>query len=416
MRVCILATRIAGNDGVTLEAKHWIKILKRMGHKVELLAGELDTGGTLIPELHFQAPEVTELYEKVVYGKNNYRQVEDKIFEQAGKIEGKLRKFFGRKKIDLLIVPNVLSLPMHFSFAVALSRVLEETKIKTIARHHDFWWERDRFLKSHMFPFFERYFPPLLPNVKHVVINSPAQKEFERRTLIKPAIIWDTTDFDAKINRLDSFSKNWRQDFGITPNDRVLLQATRIVPRKRIELAIELLEKMADPKAILVIAGKAGDEGIDYEKYLRRLAKQKQIRVKFIGKFVNSRRRVVDYKTRFGQRKTRRIYTLWDCYPNADLITYPTALEGFGNQFVEAMYFKKPIVVSPYQVYKTDIRPLGFEAIEMEKVTREVVSQVRELLASPAQQERMVNKNFELGKRYLSYDWTIKRIEDLLKL
>lgn len=414
MKICILATRIAGNDGVTLEAKHWVKILKRMGHRVELVAGALDVGGILIPQLHFQSPEVAALYERVVYGGGDYKEVEEAIFEQAGKIEGKLRKVLRERKYDVLVVPNVLSLPMHFSLAVALTRILDDMKIKTLARHHDFWWERDRFMKSSMFPFFEKYFPPLLPNITHIVINNPAQEEFERRTGIKPSIIWDTTDFKSKLNKVDSYSRQWRADFGLAEDDLVLLQATRIVPRKKIESAIELVKKLNNPKAVLVIAGRAGDEGIEYERYLRQLAKKEKARVKFIGKSVDGRRRVVDYKNRLGERQVKRIYTLWDCYVNADLVTYPTELEGFGNQFVEAMYFKKPIVVYPYEIYKTNLKPLGFEAIEMEQVTPQVIGEVEEILKNSDKREKMVEKNFELGEKYLSYEWTEKKIRELL--
>lgn len=414
MKIAVIATRLAGNDGVTLETKHWKKILRQMGHTVEFIAGQLDVSGTLIPRLHFQHPQAAALYKKVVYGGSDFAGVEEEIFSQAGIIEGSLRKVLKRLKPDLLVVPNVLSLPMHFAFAVALARVIEDLKIPTIARHHDFWWERERFLKSSMFPFFQRFFPPLLPSIKHVVINTPAQKEFETRTGISAKIIWDTADFSAKHNRLDSYSRHFREDFGLAPDDHVFLQATRIVPRKRIELAIELVEKLNDPKAVLVVAGRAGDEGIEYERYLRALAKKSSARVKFIGRYVNAHRRVVEYKTRDGKRQQRRIYTLWDCYPNADFITYPTQLEGFGNQFVEAMYFKKPIVVTPYLIYRTDIKPLGFKAIEMpDKVTPETIQKVRHWLDHPQEVTAITARNFALGKTYLSYTWTKQKITEL---
>ena len=62
----------------------------------------------------------------------------------------------------------------------------------------------------------------------------------------------------------------------------------------------------------------------------------------------------------------RKIYTLNDIYPHADLVTYPSDFEGFGNAFLEAIYFRKPILVNRYSIYTFDIEPKGFTAIEID--------------------------------------------------
>jgi hypothetical protein len=95
-----------------------------MGHTVKFVAGKLDRGGIVIPELHFQSPKVVKIHDNIVYGKKRYRTFESQIFNVAGTIEGKLRDAFSRNgKIDLLIVANVLSLPMHaFSFSDCLNQ------------------------------------------------------------------------------------------------------------------------------------------------------------------------------------------------------------------------------------------------------------------------------------------------------
>ena len=138
MKIWFVSTRIAGNDGVSLEAVRWHTILSRMGHKVTFVAGELDRAGILIPELHFSNQKVVELYDKVVYTKNHFKKVEAEVFGLAGRLEGKLREAFNGHRPDMIITANCLSLPMHFPLAVALTRIIEEFKIPTIARHHDF--------------------------------------------------------------------------------------------------------------------------------------------------------------------------------------------------------------------------------------------------------------------------------------
>ena len=61
-----------------------------------------------------------------------------------------------------------------------------------------------------------------------------------------------------------------------------------------------------------------------------------------------------------------KIYTLEDIYPHADLVTYCSNFEGFGNAFLEAIYFRKPIVVNTYSIYTMDIQPKGFDVIDTE--------------------------------------------------
>jgi len=45
-----------------------------------------------------------------------------------------------------------------------------------------------------------------------------------------------------------------------------------------------------------------------------------------------------------------------DVYQNADLVTFPSRYEGFGNALLESVYAKKPLWVCPYPVYEEEIR------------------------------------------------------------
>ena len=407
MNIWFLSTRIAGNDGVSLETVRWRTILTRMGHKVTFVAGELDRAGILIPELHFSNQKVIELHDKVVYAKNNFKKVEAEVFEMAGKIEGKLRTAFNGHKPDMLIIANCLSLPMHFPLAVALTRIIEEFKIPTLARHHDFWWERKRFLKSSCFPFFKRWFPPNSKYIKHVTINSITQKELKVRLGIESSVIPDTFDFVGTKNTKDKFNSTFRKDFGIAKDDTVFLQATRIVPRKRIEISIELIKKLDNPKTVLVIAGKVGDEGREYFDKLQKLTDELGSRVIFVGDYIDFNRKLT------GDR--RKIYTLWDAFINSDFVTYPSEIEGFGNQYIESVYFKKPVIITPYPVYKTDIKPIGFKSIEINKLLKtKDLRLIKDYMNNKAAVRKMVETNFELGKKNFSYEATEEKIKKLI--
>ena len=406
MKIAFISFRIAGTDGVSLEAERWREILKSMGHRVTFIAGELDRPGILIPELHFNHPKVHRVHEEIVTNGNSCEKLEDKIFEMAGQVEGKLRRIIRKEKFDRLIVANVFSLPIHFSLAIAIDRLITEYKIPTVSRNHDFWWERERYKKSRCFELFKRFFPPASPYITHTVINSIAQKKLEQKTGIYAQIIPDTFNFNNTLGRADSYSKNWRKDFGIKKDDIVFLQATRIVPRKQIELSIEFVSKLKLPKAVLVLAGYYGDESGDYLKKLQGLVEQTKINAKFIGARVSSRRAI--------NHDGKRIYTLWDCFVNCDFVTYPSKVEGFGNQFIEAVYFKKPILVNRYEVYKKDIEPLGFETIDVNgKITEKSIKKAKSWLSNPQKTKQITEKNFKIARKHFSYEATAVKLKKL---
>ena len=59
MKIGIVATRLAGVDGVTFETAKWEAVLDGMGHELRLCAGEVDAlryQARLVPPMHFSYP------------------------------------------------------------------------------------------------------------------------------------------------------------------------------------------------------------------------------------------------------------------------------------------------------------------------------------------------------------------------
>src|SRR5439155_2819777 len=134
------------------------------------------------------------------------------------------------------------------------------------------------------------------------------------------------------------------------------------------------------PRAKLVISHPGDDEGDEYMKLLKERIADAQIDVRFIADRVGEERVV--------NAHGRKVYTLFDVYPHADLVTYPSHYEGFGNAFLEAIYFRKPVVVHTYAVYARDIAPLGVKTIEITQlVSQQVGEQTREFLRKISQSE-----------------------------
>jgi glycosyltransferase involved in cell wall biosynthesis len=111
----------------------------------------------------------------------------------------------------------------------------------------------------------------------------------------------------------------------------------------------------------------------------------------------------------------RKIYQLSDTYQHADLVTYPSSIEGFGNAFLEAIYYRRPIVVNSYSTFEVDIKPRGFRVIEFDGyITDATVQQTRRVLEDPCLAEEMAEQNYRLAKQHYSYAMLERRLQTLI--
>ncbi|MFO1513611.1 MAG: glycosyltransferase family 4 protein [Verrucomicrobiota bacterium] len=398
-RIGFVSTRFQGTDGVTLEARKWADILEKMGHECFWMAGRLDAPSVVSHTTSlafFNHPQVAALQSKLFGTTTRSREVTNEIQALKELLKNELYLFVEKFKIEVLIPQNILAIPMHVPLGLATTEVIAETGLPTIAHHHDFAWERERFVVSAVNDYLRAAFPGALPQVQHVVINSMAQKELARRCSLSSSIIPNVLDFETPAPGFDDYNRDVRREIGLSDTDWFILQPTRVVARKGIEHAIELVRRLNDPRTKLIISHPAGDEGSAYMQMLRDRIDDAKIDVRFISDRVGETRGLTD--------DGRKIYTLFDIYPHADLVTYPSHYEGFGNAFLEAVYFGKPVVVNTYAVFARDIDPLGFKTIEMSQlVTREVIEQTRTVLENPALRAEWAITNYRLALKYFSY-------------
>ncbi|MFW5883684.1 MAG: glycosyltransferase, partial [Verrucomicrobiota bacterium] len=100
----------------------------------------------------------------------------------------------------------------------------------------------------------------------------------------------------------------------------------------------------------------------------------------------------------------QKIYTLWDIYPHADLVTYPSLYEGFGNALLEAIYFRIPVIINRYSIFIQDIEPKGFRLLAMDGfITGNLVNEVRRSIEDPAFRREMVDHNYRVARRFYSF-------------
>jgi glycosyltransferase involved in cell wall biosynthesis len=394
-----ISTRFAGTDGVTLEASKWAQVFRQMGHECFWFAGQLDRApqrSMLVPEAFFQYDQNRWINERILGRKARSSSVTDMIQSMKTLLKVRLKEFIETFAIDLIVPQNALTIPMHVPLGLAITEIIAETQIPTIAHHHDFYWERTRFFVNAVGDYIRMAFPPNLPNMEHVVINSAAQEELALRTGIASIIIPNILDFDNPPQTDANRTTALRESIGLQPDDTMFLQPTRIVQRKGIEHAIELIEDLKDPRCKLVICHEAGDEGFEYADWLKGEAKNRGVDLLLFGMCM---------RDPWNEQQDKRVeYTLFDVYPCADFVTYPSLYEGFGNAFLEAIYFKKPMLINRYAIFVRDIEPKGFDLIAMDGyLTQKTINKVKEILASPERRDHMINHNYQVAARYYSY-------------
>jgi mannosylglucosylglycerate synthase len=407
--VGFISFRISGTDGVSLETLKWAEVFKQHGHNCFFMAGELDLPGEktfAVPEVHFQHPEIRRLYKLAYYNEKRPRVLTAGLHKYREFIKDKIYEFAELYGIELLVVQNVLTIPLNIPLGMALTEFIAETGIPTLAHHHDFFWERKRFLKNCVWDYFNSCFPPHLDSIQHVVINSSAQNQLALRTGIAATIIPNVMKFEEPPEPVDEYASDAREVLGIDKDKYMILQPTRVVQRKGIEHAIELVRRM-ESKATLVISHASGDEGYEYELRLREYAQLLGVDALFVQQIINDERGMTP--------DGKKIYSLRDIYPHADLITYPSLQEGFGNALLEAIYFKKPMVINNYSVYFYDIKPKGFDFIEIDEyITNDTVETTKKVLADPERIKAMVDKNYALGLKHYSYSVLEQKLTDLM--
>ncbi len=391
MNIAIVHYRAGLMDGVSLEMEKWKKALSMLGNDVTIIAGNEAEGVDItLPFLSINSD-----------------------FDDVEKMKEEFKRTF--EGFDLIVVENIWSLALRESVGIALEEFAKSSNKLFIGHHHDFWWERDRKENDIL----RKHFPPDLSNVKHIVINSIAKEELFKRRRIESFVIPNVIDTTVFANLRDDFKSR----LGIHPGDVVFLQATRIVRRKAIELSIELVSVFSKKldgmigrelysgekftgRVFLAFGGMVEDE--EYFRKLNDLAHVENVSIINAYPFVES-----------GE------YSFWDVYTLASVVTYPSILEGWGNQLLEALAAKKPVILFEYDVFKRDIKSSGIEYVSLgenyeikdgivhvdKKNIEAAAERVKDILFDSQEYKNIVEKNYEIVRK----KYSIQALKRMLK-
>ncbi|MEJ1222193.1 glycosyltransferase family 4 protein [Sediminicola sp. 1XM1-17] len=441
LTIALCHFRVGETDGVSLEMDKWKLVLEKLGHNVIYVAGSKGTlkEVEIIEELHYNDATNNKVVENAYVKFQAYNSEEafkQEIEKEAASIETKLLNIIKKKNIDLLMVNNMFSLGWNLSAGLGFFNAIKNSDVKCLCHHHDFHWEREKyshptcaFVKDYL----KTIFPPSHPRIKHVVINTIAKNELYKRRQIESTVVPNVFDFDNDW-KVDDFNADFRSTFGIKENDLIILQATRIVQRKGIELALDVVSELntnkhklagktmyngqvfgADSNIVFLMVGL--NEDPPYFDKIMRYAQQKKVDIRWVNDHIDHER-----SDDHGHKK----YSLWDAYAHCDLVTYTSLLEGWGNQFIEALVAKKIIISYQYPVFVTDILPLNFHTVDLgdqhtlkedglasvkQTIIDRAAEKTIELLLDGVTYQRLTSENYTLGKKNLSMD----ALERLLK-
>ncbi len=448
MNIALSHFRIGETDGVSLEMEKWKLILEKMGHKVFYLAGsEGNTEAYIIPELHYKEEENLKFIENAFVKLEDFKnegEFKNAIETYTKRTEKHLEEFIKKYKVDVLVPNNIWSRGWNIPAAIAFKNIIEKLNIKCVAHNHDFYWEREKFVKGtcdYVEACLKDYFPPKSNLIKHVVINEIARDELKGRKGLSSVNVPNVFNYSAPLWTVDGYNNDFRKTIGLNDNDILILQATRIVERKAIELAIDVVSKIHSEKnlntlyakrlyngrvftkenrIVLVLAG-LHEFSSKYIEYLKQRAKERDVELLLINDIIEDVRCT---------KEGKKCYSLWDAFANSDLVTYPSIYEGWGNQFLETVFAKKPVVVYEYPVYLTDIKSSGFDIISLgskhtvgenglvnveNHILENAAKKSVEVLTDNLCRNNMIEKNFEIAKQNFSYDSLEKYLTELFQ-
>jgi glycosyltransferase involved in cell wall biosynthesis len=335
-----LSFRLGGADGVSVETRKWEWAVGDLGFSSRRVAGEFDDGlrpdDTWLPFLGIDPPAGAEPEPDAL----------------GSALAG----------AHLVIVENLCSLPLNISASGIASEVLARHRGRVLFHHHDLPWERPHL--AHL-----ESFPPRRPNSLHVTINQQARTALAARG-IEAQLIRNAFDLDPR----PGDRAGTRASFGFGPEDLVIVQPTRAIPRKEVGRGIRFAEALASriPKRSVRywITGPAED---GFGPELDRLVEAAVVPIT-VGRAPRPE----------------------DTYAAADLVAFPSSWEGFGNPVIEATIAGKPVAVAHYPVLD-ELQSLGLELLSIDEPDRaaEAVGEPRP--GSAAANRAVLREHFDLA-------------------
>ncbi len=382
--------------------------LAARGHAVTVLSGRGGpfppaAGGiklVIIPELDSKYPEVSAIRDGLDRG-----HVPPGFAGLQATIERRLEPAL--TELDSLIVHNALSLHFNLPLTAALWKIAERGGPRIISWVHDLSWVNPLYR-----PLMQEREPwDLLrrPNPKITLVFVSGQRLDEWRELTgvdvdANHVIPNGID-PAALFKLGPVANALAARLGLAGADVVLLAPVRITRRKNLEWAIEAAAAVrASGRSVqLLITGPPGPHNplaLEYVQELKQLTE--------VMGLEESVRFLFEQNSSATDGYAIDAATLSDLYMLSDVVTLPSASEGFGLPLAEAAIFRVPVVCTDLPAFR-EVAPEGVTFVPLADGPTAFAAAVLRVLESPVARlrHRVINA--------LSWDRIVaERIEPLL--
>ncbi|MFV0593076.1 MAG: hypothetical protein ACK5M7_17010 [Draconibacterium sp.] len=468
LNIGIIHSLIGKNDGVSIVIDQTVEaMVKHLG---------IDLGNFFFlaahssPRFNAQTNEVfwhkSEAHKFIIrnFNEPEAEGLDEMIHENAMYAKKVIKNWVEENNIDLIIAHNT-SHPYNFVTAVGLGYYIEELRAEGIIWPKLMVWWHDSYFERSIFAHPNKVIQKYLKYLPGTYVDSIAfinnqqiklgkkvfaqynniklDKFFEHRTTVVPntsEIPWEWEQLETESETCiappqDNYNASFFKDInleqqvkakGFELKDTVLLlQHTRVVPRKKIELAIDLafeLEKKfrKQKKCVaLIVSGHSGDEQnaylhnlhVHYSELCKKDPNASVILIFGEHNILSHRDIIVD----------RKFYNFAEIpsviAAHGGLGTYFSDVEGFGNNLLEMISFGVPVVINKYEIYKEEIEKYGFElpAIENALLTPELVNAAYRLLTDIPYRNCVVKHNLKVLKENLDHRIIAEKLLPIIK-
>lgn len=314
-------------------------LFHRHHHPVKVFAGRGGHTGEryeleINPLLDSRHPDILRIQREIPARRSEFRSLVGTLFRY---LEQALEAF------DVLIAHNVLTMAFNLPLTHALCKLAEAGPIKIVSWNHDspfFYPEYPDYLDQPPWRILRRSHP----GVHYIAVSKSRKKQFlalyGRKTRVD--VIPNGID-PFRFFQLDSPTVRVIKESALFESEFVMVQPSRLHPRKNIELSIRVLRALHDRglKALLLVTGSYDPHEDKTSRYFNRLKKlAEELRVdQYVLIFA-------EHSFQSGEKLAADRITIRDLYLIADILFLPSLQEGFGLPLLEAGVIKLPIFCS----------------------------------------------------------------------
>jgi mannosylglucosylglycerate synthase len=326
--------------GVEAVLRQQATLMARAGHSVSIVCGDgkgfSDAIPTLVlPELNLTQGLVSQAQQEIASGYPGTA-----YFQAVNAVKKRLRSLF--IEWDCTIVHNVMTMPFHLAATQVVSELAEEGN-RVLAWTHDLAANNQDYSLPR-----NRVFDMIRERqhgIEYVAVSETRAREFRVLTgTSADAVVPNGLDLSAALGLTTEVSGLLAE---INSEEAILLYPTRILQRKNLGLALQILAALLeiDFRAWLFITGAANGYNPGAKAHFAGLKQQ----ASELG--VTDRVRWVNEHFFVDDAQLRSLYLV------SDALLFTTKQEGFGLPILEAAAFRLPIFCSDIEPLRSNLPP-----------------------------------------------------------